>query len=492
MECHQQKIMSTDIEIFHHDDVYLKIKCPDNVAAELAEHFSFFVPGYKHMPKFVHGVWDGKIRLFNIRKRTIYQGLYDHVVKYLKSFDYKFKSHVPQNDRKMSLADIQEFIKTIDLPEKYQVRDYQLKSLEHVINNNRALVLSPTSSGKSLLIYILIRYFDVKTLIIVPTTTLVDQMYSDFEDYGFDSKSNIHKIYSGQDKHTKKQITVSTWQSLFREPTDYFKDFQLVIGDEAHTFAATSLKTIMEGLTKCPVRIGTTGSLDGSKTNKMVLEGLFGPTYVATSTSELMIAGHVAKLTIKCLNLQWPVDTRKQAVRAKYDDENTFLVENPTRNRMITNLAKTTEGNVLILFRNRSQGNALYQLCADKIDNREIYYVDGKVKTAARTQIRTDVNKEKTSVLIASVGTFATGINIQNIDVIIFAAPTKSRIRNIQAIGRGLRKSERKTECVLYDLSDDLSHNKWVNHTLRHFMARIQIYNEEKFNYKIFKVPVQC
>jgi superfamily II DNA or RNA helicase len=150
-------------------------------------------------------------------------------------------------------------------------------------------------------------FYNLKTLIIVPTTSLVSQLFTDFISYGYDSQTNVHKIYAGEDKNTDKKITISTWQSIYKMSKDYFKRFDLVIGDEAHQFKAKSLTTIMEKLIDCRYRFGFTGTLDGSNTNKITLEGLFGPVFQVTTTAKLMEDKHVADLKIKAIVLSYKV-----------------------------------------------------------------------------------------------------------------------------------------------------------------------------------------
>ena len=145
-----------------------------------------------------------------------------------------------------------------------------------------------------------------KGLLIVPTTSLVEQMYSDFASYGYETDKYCHRQYSGKEKHTNKFLTITTWQSIYKNDKDYFEQFDYVLGDEAHQFKAKSLTTILSGCINAKYRVGTTGTLDGTQTHRLVLEGLFGPVYKATSTAELIEKGQLADFKIKCLILKYP------------------------------------------------------------------------------------------------------------------------------------------------------------------------------------------
>ena len=209
----------------------------------------------------------------------------------------------------MDLEGIKTFFDSLNLQSKNNPiipRDYQIESFLHCAKSERALLLSPTSSGKSLVIYSLIRWYqqfihDDKILILVPTTNLVTQMYNDFKDYSskqseWNVEEQCHVIYSGKEKESDKQIYISTWQSLYKLGKPYFQNFGMVIGDEAHLCNAQSLKSILEKMVNCRYRFGTTGTITDSKTNKLVLEGLFGKTYQAITSKELMEDKHISCL----------------------------------------------------------------------------------------------------------------------------------------------------------------------------------------------------
>lgn len=488
----------TNIIISNKDEVHVKIDCDDGIGYELRDHFTFMVPGAQFSPQFRAKVWDGKIRLYDIRTKLIYRGLLPQIESFCKSRDYKLTYTDEVYASEFSLAEAKQFAE--ELNPKFQPRDYQLDAFTHAIRNRRSLLLSPTASGKSLIIYLIVRYLlatgSRKGLIIVPTISLVEQLNSDFKEYSetndWDTEANCHKIYGGQEKITNKAVTISTWQSIYQMPKSYFKDYDFVIGDEAHQFKAKSLMDIMTGLVNARNRIGLTGTLDGTKTHKLVLEGLFGAVNKVVSTKELMDQKHLAEFEIKCLLLKHHDSVCQAAKNFSYQQEIEYIVLNEARNKFIRNLSLSLKGNTLILYQYVDKhGKILYNMINDKADGRKVFLVYGDTDVAVREDIRRIVETEKDAIIVASYGTFSTGINIRNLHNIIFASPSKSRVRNLQSIGRGLRKSDSKESAVLYDIADDLRYKSHENFTIKHFAERIKIYGEEKFKFKIYKIELK-
>ena len=487
-----RSIMSETLVIQKYDEVYVKVKSEAPTAYELSEHFTFSVPGAKFSPAFRNKVWDGKIRLFNVMTGLVYAGLVPYIENFAKERDYEVEYSGDFTQQEFSLKEAEDFIKTLDLPAQYQVRDYQLNAFAHSVRYHRALLLSPTASGKSLIIYLIMRYYNARTLIIVPTTSLVSQLSSDFADYGFDSDSRVHKIHAGQSKHSSLDTTISTWQSIYKMPKEYFRSFDVVIGDEAHLFKAKSLISIMSKLIECKHKFGFTGTLDGTQTNKLVLEGLFGAVKKVTTTSELIDQKHLAEFKIKAIVLSYDEETRKIVSKMDYQAEIDWIVRNPARNKFIKNLALSLKGNSLLLFQFvEKHGDVLFDMIKKAADGRNVYYVAGKTETEDREYIRKIIETETDAIIVASSGVFSTGINIKNLHNVVFTSPSKSRIKNLQSIGRVLRKSESKTAATLYDIADDLSYKAKQNYTIQHFKERIKIYSEEQFPYKIYPVSLK-
>lgn len=474
------------------NELHLKVVAEPSLVQELSDVLTFTVPGAKFMPAVRNKFWDGKIRLLNSLTGLTYAGLVNEISAFCKIRDYQLSV-----DDKL----LPETTLTDDIITKYleycklnvSPRDYQLQAFRKAVESDRGVFLSPTASGKSLIIYLLTQYYNSlnqKVLIVVPTTSLVLQMKTDFESYT-KRKLNIHCITAGVDKESTENIVVSTWQSIYKMPKQWFNQFGCVIGDEAHQFKAKSLTSIMEKMVNCRYRFGFTGTLDGSLTNKITLEGLFGPVQQVTTTTDLMEQKHVAELKIKCIILHYSDQERKDCKNLSYSDEVDFLVRHVKRNKFLRNLALSLEGNTLVLFQFvEKHGKLLYDIMKAKDPDRPIFFIHGGIDADQREAVRTIVEQHNNAVIVASYGTFSTGVNIRNLHNVVFSSPTKSRIRTLQSIGRGLRISSTKDKMVLYDIADNLQHKTHTNFTLQHFSERLNIYSGEGFEFKIYNTTL--
>jgi len=449
----------------------MQVQCDDGLSRDLFDFFSFTVPNAKFMPSVKNRYWDGKVRLFSIKTNKIYIGLLPYVDEFCRERGYDIVGINDIIGDKERQPD-ENFIQELGLP--FEPRDYQMDAFRTAVQYGRQLLLSPTASGKSLIIYLLARYYNKKTIIIVPTTSLVEQMAKDFEDYGYDKE--ICKIYSGQPVFDS-DITITTWQSFSKAPKNVLESFDVVFGDEAHLFKANVLKGILEKMKKTAIRFGTTGTLDGSECHRLQLEGMFGPVKKVITTKELIDEGTIANLNIDCVILR---HTKQK--KMTYQEEMDYLVSNDARNEFICNLVYSLKGNTLVLFQYvEKHGVVLHDKMFKRLGDK-LHYVYGGTATEDREAVREIVEKNKEDTILASYGTFSTGVNIKRIDNIVFASPSKSRIRNLQSIGRGLRKADGKDSMRLFDIADDLQCD---NYTLNHLKDRINIYNEENFSYEI-------
>ena len=477
------------------NEVFLKVEAEPHLHKELSEHFCFEVPGAKYMPAVKKRYWDGKIRLYSPGTGEIYVGLFDYLTQFLEEHGYDYSignseyyGYPNEEEDYVTPESVATFVRSLRLP--YRIRDYQLRGLYQAIKYNRKLLLSPTGSGKSLIIYTLVRWHRLKKreiLIIVPTISLVSQLENDFKEYGWNVR-DVHKIMGGEEKYVDHPVVISTWQSIYKEPKRFFERFDVIIGDEAHQYKAKSLTGI---LTKCmgaKYRIGLTGTLDGMEAHQLVLEGLFGRVDRVTKTVELMKKGHLTPLKVRVVLLRhgWvPFD--------HYQQEMDYLCMHTRRSNFITNLALDLKGNTLVLFNYiEKHGEPLWEMINNKVSkDRKIFFIHGGVDAVEREEARTICESEKDAIILASYGTFSTGINIRNLHNVIFASPSKSRVRNLQSIGRVLRKGDNKAQAVLYDIADDCSKDHQYNYTLRHLAERIKIYEEESFDYEITKVNLK-
>ncbi len=245
----------------------------------------------------------------------------------------------------------------------------------------------------------------------------------------------------------------------------------------------------MTKLHQCKYRFGLTGTLDDTQTHRLVLEGLFGRSKNVITTKELIDKKTLANLKIKCIVLVYPDADREIIKEFGYAEELEYIVTKPERNNFVVELIAHLSGNTLCLFQFvEKHGEVLYKLMNEEYNDRPVFFVYGGVDTNTREEIREIVENEKNSVIIASYGTFSTGINIKRLHNVIFASPSKSRVRNLQSIGRVLRKGKGKVKAMLYDIADDCTHQSRKNYTLNHLIERIKTYNEEQFNYEIVSI----
>lgn len=500
------------------NESFVQIECEKSTAYELRDAFTFKAKNYKFHPLYKNRVWDGNIRLFDIRTNTINLGLTRKVIEWAKSLDYEVElEDVSDFAEPFAVNEADEFIKSLDIPSHITDRDYQKKSFINAIRKKRLVVVSPTASGKSLVIYTIIRkYIDMlpghKGLLVVPTTTLVEQMYKDFQSYGFDVDQYCWRVH-GQAKNvrtpsmaknvnnTRKDtdlpITITTWQSIYKQPKKWFEQFSWIVGDEAHNFQAKSLAYIMDNLVNAEYRFGTTGSLDDAKVHKLTLEGHFGPVQEVVTTKELMDRKLISELNIKGLILKYDdhLISKRMKEKWKYQDEIDFLIGNEERNRFLCNLALSLPENTLMLYNHVDKhGHQLKaefdRLIKDTDSKKKVFYIHGGIPTEERETIRHYVNSNPDCIVLASYGTYSTGINIPNLQNIIFAIGFKSKIRNLQSIGRSLRLDGKNNKATLYDICDNMSKGQSESFSTKHFKERLELYYKQDFKVKLYKVNI--
>ena len=481
------------------NESFLRVYSNDRgIEQSISDYFTFFIDGAKFMPLYKSGVWDGKARLYNLQKKTLPFGLLNILIQYCIDNDIEYDNKILPYNSNIEYKSFVDNLKLASKSNQLSIRDYQYDAINHAINNKRCVLLSPTASGKSSIMYTIIRWaleHNKKILILVPATNLIEQLYSDFEDYssinGWNTSDNIQKVYSGFTKDKTHNVYLSTWQSLYKFPQKHFEDFDFVITDETHLATGKSLTSIVEKCVNAEYKIGLSGTIDKKKINRLTLTGLFGPIYEVTTTSKLMEMGHITNLKINSILLKYPIEECKLLKGIKYQKEMDYIVTNPKRNNFIANLAIRTNGNTLLLFQYvEKHGKILYDIIS-KMTDRPVYYISGEISTLEREKIRKELNEQSNAILIASVQTTSTGVNIPALDNIIFASPTKSIYRVLQSIGRILRLKDGKIVARVFDIGDDYSYGKsYKNTTLLHFIERIKIYINENLEYKIKNVQL--
>lgn len=475
------------------NDVYLEFEGDKSDLRMLSDYFTFKVPGAEFTPQFRNRFWDGKIRLANLRDSTIYAGLVSDITKFAQDMDVECyfegsQYNFPGREQVIEDNILDNFLTTLKLP--FEIRDYQYEAIRIGIEKQRALILSPTASGKSLIVYCLMRWWreihDRKILIIVPTISLVSQLISDFHTYSGGSFNDVAGITAGADKHPDARVVISTWQSIHKLPTSWFAKFGSVVVDEVHHAQSKSIQSIMNKMLICPDRIGLTGTLQDTKTHELVLKGLFGSVHKLITTKELMERDQVSQMSIRLLQLNYNEEDRKKVKSMTYNDEVDFIVKHEKRNKLISKMAATLPGNTLVVFLRLDHGKSIYDYIKTE---KKLYYVAGETDKDTREAVRQMAENDDV-VIVASLGVFSTGVNIRNLHNLIFAHPTKSKIKVLQSIGRILRKSDNGQKATVFDIIDDLKHKSRENFALRHSNERFKYYTLEGFDYKINSIDL--
>lgn len=478
------------------DAVWLRVDCEDHVARELNDYFTFETPGAQYMRRQARfRKWDGRIRLFKLKTRTIYHGLLPRVLEFCEQRGYEVDNQVAvdrplmrgQDDRDLLLP----FFDHLKLP--FAPTDYQHTALREMLDMTRGIVLSPTGSGKSFIIYLLYKALGKKTLIVVPTVGLVSQMAKDFKEYGFDL-SKMHTIQAGRAKEDPKaRLFVSTWQSVYQMPPEYFDQFECIIVDEVHGAKAKSLTYLLEKAENTYYRFGLTGTLDDTQAHRLILEGHFGAPVRVATTTELIKKNKLAPLRVNMVLLKYPEAACKLVRKAysQYQDEIEYIVMDRARMKFCCHLAKHLKGNALFLFNFvEKHGKPLYDAIQAFCPDKTVHYVSGEVEGELREDIREAVEEGHDQIIVASYGTFSTGINIRNLRHLVLASPSKSKIRVLQSIGRTLRMHEDKSHATLWDLCDDLRYKSHVNYAMKHGEQRAEYYSAERFPITIKEISL--
>ena len=456
------------IEIYELDETGLRIVAPEGILRQISYHYTFEVPGAKFTPLYKLGHWDGKIRLF--RNNVLPKGLFIDFIKLIKEENWDIINvdiTLKKDDR-----DPKDFVSSLKLP--FEPRDYQMDILSKSMVFPRQVFLSPTASGKSFAQYLIARRFK-RTLIIVPSISLVEQMASDFAEYDIDKEIRVAKD-GGKNKDDihDADVVVSTWQSCMKWSAQDLNSFDCILGDECHRFEAKSLSNIMNKANKVHFRYGFTGTINDAKMHELSLMALFGPVRKVVSTRDLIDRNLISNLDIIAKIVKYPIVDCK---RRKYHDEVKFISEHPERNAYLVRLIDDMPGVTLVLTRYVKHCRQLF----DDISVKNKFMITGALDSTQREEIRQAVMKSDQAVIVATYGTMSTGVNIPNIQNLVLASPLKTKITLLQSIGRGLRLHESKIKLNVYDIVDDMSKGKYKNFALKHFISRLQIYRKEKF-----------
>lgn len=487
-----------DVTIEKINNVHMRVMSSRDIAIEISDEFTFFVEGYKFMPKYKHGLWDGQIRLFDINTRMIYNGLLYKIHKFCKERGYSLDVDPSLTTfNEYTAEQIEDYFNKFVKTNEFELRDYQVNSIVECLNYKRKTLLSPTSSGKSLVIFMIARILNelgLKTLIVATSKGLVEQMKDDFISYT-DDELDIHCVYGGKDKHQEADFTVSTWQTAYKMEPEWFDKFDVVIGDEVHTYKAMALKTLMEKTHKSFYKFGFTGTLDDSISNKLSIQGLFGPVVKFVSTMDLVEAGYIARPTVYAIVLEYGKESKDKIKKFKkvdgkwkkatYQEEIDFIIAHQKRNEYLIKMLQKMKGNTLTLFQFvEKHGEILFDMMSDIP---ETYIIHGGKDLDYRKAAKQAMEDKDNVNLLASYGTFQQGESVKRVHNLVLGSPSKSKIRVLQSLGRGLRMADDKKTVKVVDLVDDLD----KNYAVEHFKKRYEYYLKEGFEVKIINVKLE-
>lgn len=493
------------IKFFQTDYNYVQFRGDRDVLSELREKYAFYAPNYKWDKRYRAGYWDGKISMINMKDLRFYAGLLSDIKLYLDSegIEYDDSGCYQYQSRTLSEEQVKDFYKRINGP--FVPHDSQILAIQHCLQHTRNIILAPTSNGKSYIIHGLNAYYTKqkkKVLIVIDRAQLVLQLKSNFVDeYGSNKLYSTDTIY---DDTGKSDVVVTTWQSIVDHPASWFKQFDVLIGDEVHKFKAKSLIKIMELCSHIEFRHGLTATLDNdSKTDALTLKGMFGPSIQTTTLQEQIEEGISARPIVYIVHLKYPQSERQELRKLKSDavalakakgkgnegavafqTESEYLENHTRRTEMIANIAMMQKGNTLIAFKKEEHGRSLYKHIEVKYKKNH-YFVSGKVNKDKRFAIQGLIKKLKESVSVVSFGTFSTGINIPNLNNLIIGSQVKSSITVPQLIGRMVRVTEDKTTTNIIDICDDLRTSDGMDNIfMLHFKKRMEYYVKNNFEIK--------
>ena len=479
------------------NEVFIKLKCDMSQTLEIRQYFTCYAPNFQFHPKFRAKIWDGKLCFYDYRTNTLPIGLLPKLAKFAKQFDYEldFQFDLSKMSNNISIDDLSDYLDKVFKDIDITPRDYQLDAIHKSLTNKRGIVLSPTGSGKSLIIYSMIRFLlgmNKKTMLVVPNISLVEQMYSDFKSYGWDNIDNhVTKLYNGVKPDFNKEILITTWQSIYKKQESFFKDYEALLIDETHQAKSLSIQTIAKKSVNAEYRIGLTGTLPTEDSDIFNIYGYLGPVIFKQKTKELQKLGVLSDISIVNLLLQYPEEMVKLNKQRPYVEEVETITTYANRNKVFKYIFDKIEDkqNSVVLCHKIEHLKAIEEYLLENLNDKySVYVIYGAVKPVERERIRHLMDQEENLILLGTYATLSTGINIKKLHHVIFASSYKSKIKILQSIGRGLRTHETKEKMVLWDIVDDLRYTtrngtKGKNHVYKHFEERLKFYNEQEFKF---------
>jgi superfamily II DNA or RNA helicase len=341
---------------------------------------------------------------------------------------------------------------------------------------------------------------------IVPSTNLVFQGSEDFEDYGLHKLgSKIQQIGGGSKLREGCDVIIGTFQSLVKQDQEFFEESDLVFVDECHHTNSMSIKKIVAHCMHSRWRFGLTGTLTKRGTaDYLTIQQFLGPLIVEISPSFLFDNNYATPVSIKVVIMDWLEKEYKDKLadlklnnnnlegNEVYNLERKLVVESKKRLNYVVDFINKTSKNSLVLFQSVKDeyGKQIWNLLREKNSEKEVFYVDGDTSEGLREEYKSRMASGNNKILIATYGTFSTGISINNLHNIFLVESYKSEVLIKQSLGRGMRQMEGKEKVNIIDFVDDFSSPKYQNYLMKHSEARIQIYKNESFEYKIYKVKL--
>ncbi len=480
-----EKINESFSKVYSYDDT--------DVLSDLQNYFTVEIEGAKFNPKFRQMGWDGRKAFFNYRKGIICNGLIPLTEKWCRNNNVELvKSNFPEYDE-LSWEEFLNRNKEILEGSSFVPRDYQEKAAYEALNKRHGILECCTSSGKSLIIYLIIRHLlkrGLKNILLcVPNVSLVNQMFSDFQDYGWkDAEDYCEKLFAGENPTFDKPVLISTWQSLQTKETTFFEKFTGVIYDECHSSKAAVVNKILKACENSSWRIGTTGTLPTSQVDTLSIACVLGSVLYRITSKELIDRGFLTRMIVAGIFVKYPFEFTKRIRGADYTNEVKEFEECDARQRAIDAIIKHTkqEHNLLVLVNHIEHLEKVANYIKEKFPDRIVEIIDGKIGAKKREEIRKGAEDKEGLVIVATYGTCSTGINIKKLHGIVLYSNSKSKIRVLQSLGRGLRKHETKDKVILYDVVDDCRYTKrtgtiFQNRVFEHWLERKKFYEQEGY-----------
>lgn len=392
-------------------------------------------------------------------------------------------------DEKDYLEQIQDNMKNAP----FQIRDYQDKAVRAALKYHKGILLSCTSSGKSLMIYNIIRCLRKQEmkhiLLIVPNIMLVDQMYDDFKDYGYDNlDDDVERLGGGHEATFDKPVLISTWQSLQNKDSEFFEKYNAVFVDEVHGVKANVMSKLMKWCCNAYYKIGTTGTLPNDKCDLLQIREVVGDVIFELKSKELIDKGVLTKIKIANIIAKYPSDFVLKNKGRSYPEEVKMVEEYQDRNKVLEYILEHTDKkhNVLVLMNHLKHVQLIREWLNEKYPDKKVSVITGAVSGEERSDIRKGIEEEDGTILLATYATMSTGVNMPKLHDVILYANSKSKIKVLQSIGRGLRKHATKNQIILYDIIDDLSYKTRTgrvveNYLIKHWKERMSYYKEQEF-----------